>query len=66
MLNTTSYMEKIEVIREKFRDTCDSYRTSYGSDAAYNEGKMVGMIEGVAAMLGITWIEADVLLRKED
>ena len=60
------YMENIEVIREKFQESTRIYATSHDSTAAYYEGKMVGMIEGVAAMMGITWIEADVLLRKEN
>lgn len=58
-------MEKIEIIREKFQEAARVYATSSGSDASYYEGKMVGMIEGVAYFMNISWIEADVLLRKE-
>ena len=59
------HMEQIEVIRGKFQEAARIYANSNGPDAHYNEGKMVGMIESVAYMMGITWIEADVLLRKE-
>ena len=58
-------MEKIEVLRAKFKEVNAIYATSSGTEFHYNEGKIVGMIEGVAAMMGITYIEADVLLRKE-
>jgi|APCry1669189000_1035189.scaffolds.fasta_scaffold435649_1 hypothetical protein len=65
MKNQPEYMERIEVIRKKFREANLLYKTYSGYDAIFYEGKMVGMIEGVASMMGITWIEADVLLRKE-
>lgn len=58
-------MEKIENIRARFQEAVKVYNTASGSDASYYEGKMVGMIEAVAELLGIEWIEADVLLRKE-
>ena len=59
------YMEKIELVREKFKEAARIYATSKDSTAHYYEGKMVGMVEGIASLLEITWIEADVLLRKE-
>lgn len=59
-------MEKIEIIREKFKEACRMYSASNGSESYYYEGKMVGMVEGVSAMMDISWIEADILLRKEE
>lgn len=66
MRNPPAYMERIEVIRKKFQEANRLYKTYSGYDAIFYEGKMIGMIEGVADMLDITWIEADVLLRKEN
>ena len=63
--SSPNYMEKIEVLQEKFKELCNQHKTSHGYDASYYEGKMVGMIEGVSMLMGISWIEADVLLRKE-
>ena len=59
-------MEKIEIIRQKFTEACAIYDTASGTTAAYQEGKMIGMIEGVAAMMDISWMEADNLLRKTE
>jgi hypothetical protein len=59
-------MENITVIRDKFQETVNLYDSSFGSTSAYYEGKIVGMIEGVAAMLSITWIEAEIMLRKSE
>ena len=58
-------MEKIEIIRENFQDTLKCYQTANGSNASYYEGKLVGLAQAAALFLNITWIEADVLLRKE-
>ena len=58
-------MEKLETIRQKFREACAIYATASGPTASYQEGKMVGMIDTVAMMMDISWIEADVLLRQE-
>lgn len=57
-------MEKIETIRQKFQEACAIYATASGPMASYQEGKMVGMIDAVALLMDISWIEADVLLRK--
>lgn len=59
-------MEKIENIRKVFRSVLEDFSKASGSDAAYQHGKMVGIIEGVSMMMGISWIEADVLLRKTE
>jgi hypothetical protein len=55
-------MEKLEIIRQRYAEAYAIYNT--GKDTAYYEGKIVGIVEGVSAMLGISWIEADNLLRK--
>lgn len=57
-------MENIDIIRQKFQEACAIYATASGHTASYQEGKMVGMVEAVATIKGISWIEADVLLRK--
>jgi len=57
-------MEKLEIIRQRYAEAYASYNT--GKDTAYYEGKIVGIVEGVAAMTDISWIEADNLLRKTE
>ena len=56
-------MEKIEIIRQRYQEARDIYNT--GKDNAYYEGKMVGIVEGVAYMMGISWIEAQVLITQK-
>lgn len=55
-------MENIDILRQKFQEAYAIYNT--GKDTAYYEGKIVGIVETVAAIKGISWIEADVLLRR--
>jgi hypothetical protein len=57
-------MEKIEFIRQRYQEARDAYNTSKNN--AYYEGKMVGIIEGVAYIMGISWIEADILMNKSE
>ena len=54
-------MENLDNIRQKFQEAYAIYNT--GKDTAYYEGKIVGIVEAVAAIKGISWIEADNLLR---
>ena len=55
-----STMENLDTLRQKFQEAVDDYNT--GKDTAYYEGKIVGIVETVAAIKGISWIEADNLL----
>jgi hypothetical protein len=55
-------MENIDIIRQRYAEAYAIYNT--GKDTAYYEGKIVGIVEAVAAIKGISWIEADNLLRK--
>jgi len=57
-------MENIEIIRQRYQEARDAYLTV--KDNAYYEGKMVGILEGVAICLGISWIEADILINKRE
>jgi hypothetical protein len=57
-------MENIQIIRQRYQEANAIYAT--GKDTAYYEGKIVGIVEVVAACLGISWIEADNLLRKTE
>lgn len=57
-------MENLNIIRQRYAEANAIYNT--GKDTAYYEGKIVGIVEGVAACLNITWIEAEVLLRKSE
>ncbi len=59
-------MDKIEIIRQRFQEAQNAYSTASGASASYYEGKIVGMIEAVSYLMGISWIEADVLLRKTE
>lgn len=59
-------MEKIEIIRQRFQEAVNAYSTSSGASASYYEGKIVGLTEAVSYWMGISWIEADVLLRKTE
>lgn len=54
-------MENISIIRQRYQEAYAIYNT--GKDTAYYEGKIVGIVEAVAAVKGISWIEADNLLR---
>ena len=55
-------MESIEFIRQRYQEARNAYNT--GKDNAYYEGKMVGIVEAVASIKGISWIEADILMNK--
>jgi len=57
-------MENLDIIRAKFQEVVDDYNASHSEEASYYEGKIVGYIEAVSFIKGISWIEADVLLRK--
>jgi hypothetical protein len=57
-------MENLSIVRQRYAEAYAIYNT--GKDTAYYEGKIVGIVEGVAACLGISWIEADNLLRKSE
>ena len=57
-------MDNFECLRQKFQEAYAIYATASGMSFHYNEGKIVGMIEAVAYIKGISFIEADVLLRK--
>jgi hypothetical protein len=54
-------MENLDIIRQRYQEAYAIYNT--GKDTAYYEGKIVGIVEAVAAIKGISWIEADNLLR---
>ena len=56
-------MESIEIIRQRYQEARNAYNT--GKDNAYYEGKMVCIVEGVAYMMGISWIEAEVLITQK-
>jgi hypothetical protein len=56
-------MEKIEIIRERYQEARNAYNTDKNN--AYYEGKMVGIVEGVAYIMGISWIEAEVLITQK-
>ena len=56
-------MEKIEIIRERYQEARNAYNTSKNN--AYYEGKMAGIVEGVAYIMGISWIEAEVLITQK-
>lgn len=55
-------MEKMDTLIAKYLEVAALYHTSNGPMASYYEGKMVGMAEAVADLLGITWLEATVKL----
>jgi hypothetical protein len=57
-------MESIEFIRQRYQEARNAYNT--GKDNAYYEGKMVGIVEAVASIKGISWIEADILMNKSE
>jgi len=57
-------MENLAIIRQRYQEAYAIYNT--GKETAYYEGKIVGIVEGVAAMMNISWIEADNLLRKSE
>jgi hypothetical protein len=60
-------MEKIEIIRQRYQEARNAYNTALHAPAAYYyEGKMVGIVEGVAAGMGISWLEADILINKSE
>jgi hypothetical protein len=58
-----STMENISIIRAKFQEAVDDYNASHSEEASYYEGKIVGYIEALSFIKGISYIEADVLLR---
>jgi hypothetical protein len=57
-------MENLDTVRARFQEACNAYAITSGAASHYYEGVMTGIVDAVAAMLGISWIEADVLLRK--
>jgi len=59
-------MKNLNTIRARFQEACNAYATTSGTQSAYYEGKIVGMVDAVSEMLGISWVEADVLLRKTE
>ena len=60
-------MEKIEIIRQRYQEARNAYNTSlHSAGSYYYEGKMVGIVEGVAAGMGISWLEADILINKRE
>ena len=59
-----STMENLDTLRQKFQEAVDDYNASHSEEASYYEGKIVGYIEAVSWVKGISYIEADVLLRK--
>ena len=59
-------MEKIEIIRQRYQEARNAYNTSlHSASSYYYEGKMVGIVEGVAYVMGISWIEAEVLITQK-
>jgi hypothetical protein len=56
-------MENINITRQRYQEARNVYNT--GKDNAYYEGKMVGIVEAVAAIKGISWIEAEVLITQK-
>ncbi len=56
-------MENLDIIRAKFQEAVDDYNASHSEEASYYEGKIVGYIEALSFIKGISYIEADVLLR---
>jgi hypothetical protein len=58
-------MENLDIIRAKFQEAVDDYNASHSEEASYYEGKIVGYIEALSFIKGISYIEADVLLRKK-
>jgi hypothetical protein len=57
-------MENIDIIRQRYQDTVKEHKNASGADARYYVGKLVGMADAVSDILNISWIEADMLLRK--
>ena len=58
-------MEKIEIIRQRYHEARKAYATASGPAAHYYEGKMVGIVDTMVELLGISWITAEVMLGKE-
>ena len=59
-------MENMQTLRVKYQEFRQDFADAKGlEDRSYRHGKMIGFIEAVSFAFGITWIEAEVLLRKE-
>lgn len=55
----------LDTVRQRYHEARKAYATSSGPSARYYEGKMVGIVDTVADLLGISWIATEVLLGKD-
>lgn len=58
-------MKSVDLMRAKFRSAQEMMAKTSGVSTCYWLGVSIGIVDVVAAVEGIQWIEADVLLRKE-
>jgi hypothetical protein len=57
-------MKNLQTLQAKYREFTQDFANAEGlEDGSYRHGKMIGFVEAVSFAFGITWIEAEVLLR---
>lgn len=66
MVNAMNKREKQKVLAKvwpTWKQADIEWRKRSGEEWEYFEGKTIGIVDALAAVLGIEWIEADVALR---